>query len=119
MTPPGIAMWLLTRLTPANTDDGDAFIGDLYERCGEGESRAWFWRQVIGAIGLAAAKSLGHHRRGVAWITLTSVSLILIAILPPAQSNWLLRTWVAVYVTAGFAAVLLGLAPTRPLRVAP
>ena len=117
MTPPGLAMWLLKPFTPAGGDD--AFIGDLHELFAGGQSRAWFWRQVIGAIGLAVARSVEDRRRGVAWITLTSVSLILIAILPPAQSNWLLRTWAAVYVTAGFTAVLLGLAPARPLRVAP
>lgn len=117
MTPPGLATWLLERVMPACGDE--AFIGDLHERYADGRSRSWFWRQVLCAMGLAAAGSVRRRKGRVLWVALTSASLILIAILPSSQSSWLLLTWAAVYITAGFGAVLLALAPARPLRVGP
>ena len=117
MTPPGVATWLLQHFMPAC--GGEAFIGDLHERYAEGRSRSWFWRQVLFAMGLAAAEEIRRRKGRLLWMVLASVSVALLSVLPHAQSNVLLRVWAALYITAGLAAVLLALAPTRPVEVRP
>jgi hypothetical protein len=52
--PPALASWLLRRL--CSTKDREALTGDLYERFGEGQSERWFWRQVVIAILVGAAR---------------------------------------------------------------
>jgi hypothetical protein len=54
--PPQLATWLLERLTPGNKNEGLA--GDLVEEFKQGRSVAWYWRQVLGAIGVRFANQL-------------------------------------------------------------
>jgi len=54
--PPALAAWLLRRLY--STKDREVLTGDLYERFGEGQSERWFWRQVVIAILVGAARGL-------------------------------------------------------------
>lgn len=49
--PPPAATWVLEHLTPANRDE--AIAGDLLEVFRSGRSRAWYWRQVLWACGIA------------------------------------------------------------------
>ena len=49
--PPRIAMWLLKHCASANYRD--SLAGDLIEQLARGRTRAWCWRQVIVALGLA------------------------------------------------------------------
>jgi hypothetical protein len=55
-TPPRIAMWLLKHF--ASTNYRDSLAGDLIEQLARGRSRAWCWRQVIVALGLAPLSAL-------------------------------------------------------------
>jgi len=48
--PPRLAVALLTRHVP----DSEALLGDLTEEYQGGRSRLWFWRQVFGAVAVAA-----------------------------------------------------------------
>jgi hypothetical protein len=56
-TPPKLATVLLRWLGP----DGPALAGDLAERHQSGESRWWYWRQVIGIIAAATATEVQRH----------------------------------------------------------
>lgn len=58
--PPVLAAWLLRHL--CSTKDQEVLTGDLLERFGEGESDGWFWRQVLIAIFVGAARELRVHR---------------------------------------------------------
>ena len=51
--PPRLAMLLLDRLAPPDEE----LAGDLVEEYQSGRSRAWFWRQVLIAIAVGAARS--------------------------------------------------------------
>jgi hypothetical protein len=42
---PRLATWLLRHARPVG--DSDALTGDLIERFREGQTRGWFWRQVL------------------------------------------------------------------------
>jgi hypothetical protein len=48
--PPRLAVALLTRHVP----DSEALLGDLTEEFQAGRSSLWFWRQVFGAMAIAA-----------------------------------------------------------------
>ena len=89
LQPPAVAMWLLTRL---------AFIGDLVEEYQRRQSRVWFWKQVLVAIGVEAGRDIRAHKllalRGivtgfgalslVSWL-LTRVALgVLAKAIPPS-----------------------------------
>jgi len=54
LQPPALASWLLLHL--CSTKDREALTGDLYESFGEGQSERWFWRQVVVAILVGAAR---------------------------------------------------------------
>jgi hypothetical protein len=56
--PPSLASWLLRFARPRS--DNDALTGDLIERFREGQTRGWFWRQVLIAF---AVRVLGEVRR--------------------------------------------------------
>jgi len=58
-TPPRVAMWLLTRLTPA--ERRAPIIGDLVERFSEGETRRWFWSQTAHVLATALFNGLRRH----------------------------------------------------------
>ncbi len=57
--PPVLATWLLERLCADSRSD--SLIGDLAEQFGEGRSRAWYWRQVTGALMLDVVRALRAH----------------------------------------------------------
>jgi hypothetical protein len=46
--PPNFAVWLLRHICPGG--DNEALTGDLIERFHEGQTPAWFWRQVLVAF---------------------------------------------------------------------
>jgi hypothetical protein len=52
-----LAQTLLEWVDPAN----DALHGDLLEEFAAGRSRAWYWRQVAAAAGVAAARPVRAH----------------------------------------------------------
>lgn len=55
--PPGLALWLLRHGCP--DEYREALAGDLVERFGEGQSRAWFWRQVLISLAIHLSRSTG------------------------------------------------------------
>jgi hypothetical protein len=55
--PPRLAIWLLRHARPKG--DSDALTGDLIERFRDGQTRGWFWRQVLIAF---AVRILGEIR---------------------------------------------------------
>ena len=71
-TPPKLATALLTMFGP----DGPALTGDLLERYQSGESRWWYWRQVV--IAIATTKDRWLIVRGVfvGWMTWRVFGLI-------------------------------------------
>jgi hypothetical protein len=56
--PPRLAIWWLLHACPGSHND--ALTGDLIERFREGQTRGWFWRQVLIA---SAVGVLGEIRR--------------------------------------------------------
>jgi hypothetical protein len=52
-TPPRVATWLLQHLGPRY--HRESLAGDLFEEYQQGRSRAWYWRQVIVAVGVGRA----------------------------------------------------------------
>src|SRR5439155_4041033 len=96
LQPPAVAMWLLTRL--AFGERGESLIGDLVEEYQRRQSRVWFWKQVLVAIGVEAGRDIRAHKllalRGivtgfgalslVSWL-LTRVALgVLAKAIPPS-----------------------------------
>jgi len=57
--PPKPAIWLLQHARPGN--DNEALTGDLIERFREGQSRAWFWKQVLIAIAVGILSEIRRH----------------------------------------------------------
>jgi hypothetical protein len=55
--PPRLATWLLERFGTS-----ESIVGDLVERYSVKRSPAWFWRQVLIAIPVGAARDIGHHK---------------------------------------------------------
>jgi len=51
---PGIATWLLQHFGCG--PDNEAMMGDLAERYRKGETRAWYWKQVMVAIALTGVR---------------------------------------------------------------
>jgi hypothetical protein len=58
--PPILATILLERLV--SPPHREALAGDLIEQHRQGRSGAWYWRQVLGAIAVSAAKDLRDHK---------------------------------------------------------
>lgn len=54
--PPKLASWLLRH--GGSPFYGESLEGDLFEQYQEGRSRAWYWRQVAAAMGIAAGRLL-------------------------------------------------------------
>jgi hypothetical protein len=86
--PPRFATWLLLRFASASRRD--ALAGDLHERFGHGESRWWYWRQVLTAVLAETLEDIGSHK-ALTGGTVTLVWIIMIA--------WVQGTW-SVYATA-------------------
>jgi hypothetical protein len=57
--PPRLAMWLLRHARPGG--DNDALTGDLIERFREGQTRGWFWRQVLIAFAVGLRGEIRRH----------------------------------------------------------
>jgi hypothetical protein len=58
--PPRLATWLLQRFACGSR--GESLLGDLLEQYQQKRSSAWYWRQVITAIGASATRDLAAHR---------------------------------------------------------
>ena len=54
--PPGLALWLFRHACSAQYKE--ALAGDLVERFREGQTRSWFWRQVLIACTVGALRSI-------------------------------------------------------------
>jgi hypothetical protein len=54
--PPGLALWLLRHACPGESKE--ALAGDLVERFREGQTRSWFWRQVLIASTIGVLSSI-------------------------------------------------------------
>jgi hypothetical protein len=57
--PPGLAIWWLLHAWPGR--DNEALTGDLIERFHEGQTRGWFWRQVMIAFIVSGLREMRHH----------------------------------------------------------
>ena len=57
--PPRLAIWWLQHACPGK--DNDALTGDLIEQFGEGQTRGWFWRQVLIAFALGVLSEIRRH----------------------------------------------------------
>jgi hypothetical protein len=69
--PPALALWLLRRL--CRRRNRDFLTGDLLERFGEGESRVWFWRQVMMAILIGVWRESIAHWPQIAFAAIGSI----------------------------------------------
>jgi len=58
--PPRLATWLLK--TFGCSDNNDAVIGDLAERCTHGKKGTWYWRQVLIAIVVSEFNYVRGHK---------------------------------------------------------
>jgi hypothetical protein len=58
--PPHLATWLLQRC--AAGPKGESLVGDLIEQYQRGRSGAWYWRQVLRAILVAAVLDIRDHK---------------------------------------------------------
>ena len=57
MSAPAFATWVLKKFRPGD----EALLGDLLEERPNGRSSAWYWRQVIDAIGTGVRKDIRNH----------------------------------------------------------
>jgi len=57
--PPSLAVWWLRHACPGR--DNDALTGDLIERFRGGETRGWFWRQVLIAFAVGVLGEIRAH----------------------------------------------------------
>jgi hypothetical protein len=55
---PGLAIWWLRHACPGSND---ALTGDLIERFREGQTRGWFWRQVLIAFIVSVLGEVRRH----------------------------------------------------------
>ena len=58
--PPRLATWLLKRA--GRHPNSESLAGDLIERYQNGRSAAWYWRQVLVAIGLGSLDEIRGHK---------------------------------------------------------
>jgi hypothetical protein len=56
--PPRRAIWFLQNACPG---ENEALTGDLIERFCEGQTRGWFWRQVLIAFALGILSEIRRH----------------------------------------------------------
>ena len=57
--PPRLAIWWLRHAFPGSNND--ALTGDLIERFREGQTRGWFWRQVLIAFAVGVLGEVRSH----------------------------------------------------------
>jgi hypothetical protein len=60
MNPPRLATWLLQCW--GSGPNRESLAGDLIERYQHGRSRAWYWRQVVIAVAIGAARDIRDHK---------------------------------------------------------
>jgi hypothetical protein len=86
---PGVGLWLLERL--GRGYHGESLIGDLIERCAQGRSTWWAWREIITAIFIAQARrwrpSAGSWMARAFWWCVTELAVMLSIILIADQSR--------------------------------
>jgi hypothetical protein len=89
-SPPRLAIWWLQHACPGSGDN-DALTGDLVERFREGQTRGWFWRQVLiaFAVGVRAAMLRHWPYFGYAIAGTVTVSLLWDAAALRAVPGWL------------------------------
>jgi hypothetical protein len=59
--PPRFATWLLERFIGGPRRD--SLVGDLLEQYPQRRSTAWYWRQVVTAIVVSAARDISAHKK--------------------------------------------------------
>ena len=78
--PPSLAVWMLDHFVPGGRDD--ALAGDLLEEYRAGRSKAWYWRQVVSAMAIALARTLGNSASlmlfAMLWSMLAPAWLVLV-----------------------------------------
>ena len=107
--PPAVATWLLKRL--ASGERQESLIGDLIEQYRQGRSASWYWRQVLMAILVSAAKALRDHKRFMGRVAVLASAICVLASLPVGWLNGLAGIWVLAYAGCGLAVALLVLSP--------
>lgn len=89
--PPRLAQTLLEWVDPANV----SLQGDLLEEFAAGRSRAWYWRQVMAAAGVAFARPVRAH--GLSGLEPAMLGLIMLfmmgfyVVFVVNVTDWLLR----------------------------
>jgi hypothetical protein len=64
--PPAFGQWLLTRVAD------EALAGDLTEEYAAGQSRSWYWREVILAALVGAIACIRQHKWHTLWATVVA-----------------------------------------------
>lgn len=59
--PPRLATWVVERFVGGPRRD--SLVGDLLEQYAQRRSAAWYWRQVVTAIAVSAARDISAHKR--------------------------------------------------------
>ena len=115
--PPAMATWLLKRLALGQRQE--SLIGDLIEQYRQGRSASWYWRQVLMAIPVSAAKELRDHKRFMVCVAVAGSMICVLALLPVRWLTGLVGGWVLVYAGCGLGMTLLSLGSsrTRPTRI--
>ena len=86
--PPAFAAWLLRHVCPH--ENREELTGDLLERFAEGQSRGWFWSQVLLAILVGAARSVQAHWPQVCFAI---AGTALLKLSSPGRSHLLGQVW--------------------------
>jgi hypothetical protein len=85
--PPRLAIWWLRHACPGS--DNDALTGDLIEQFREGQTRRWFWRQVLIACAVGVLGEIRRHWPHFCYaIAGAVVPLILFSGIKPLPPGW-------------------------------
>jgi hypothetical protein len=117
--PPRLATWLLERFVSGPRRE--SLVGDLHEQYLQGHSTAWYWRQVVTAIVVSAARDISAHKRialravGIGWLAYALLSFPvhwLTEILSLRIQDWIVTSghysfW-PVFLTMPLSATLFG-----------
>jgi hypothetical protein len=116
--PPRLAIWLLNRVCAGGSE---ALAGDLVERFREGQTRVWFWRQVLIVLAIGA---LGKMRRYWPYLSYAAAGSAIPALLwrtvegVPAALHWWALPWPLSQIAfEGSRSALLALAAVPVLAV--